>query len=107
MKMRFCFTSSGICRKKNVSSSVRMWEPSMSASVMMTIFPYRSLAMSNSSPMPVESAWMIVRISSKPRILSRRAFSTLRILPLSGRIACVSWFRPPLALPPAESPSTR
>jgi hypothetical protein len=35
-----------------------------------------------------------------------RAFSTLRILPRIGRIAWVIGLRPPLAEPPAESPST-
>ena len=35
-----------------------------------------------------------------------RAFSTLRILPRIGRIACVRGSRPLLAEPPAESPST-
>ena len=39
------------------------------------------------APMPQERAWMMMRISSKPSILSRRAFSTLRILPLRGRMA--------------------
>jgi hypothetical protein len=34
-----CLISSGIWRKKNVSSSVRMWLPSTSASVMMMILP--------------------------------------------------------------------
>jgi hypothetical protein len=37
---------------------------------------------------------------------SKRARSTLRILPLSGRIAWVLRLRPCLAEPPAESPST-
>ena len=50
---------------------------------------------------------MIVRISSWPSILSKRAFSTLRILPRSGRIAWKRRSRPCLAEPPAESPSTR
>ncbi len=35
-----------------------------------------------------------------------RDFSTLRILPRSGRTACVLRSRPCLAEPPAESPST-
>ena len=37
--------------------------------------------------MPQPSAAIIVLISSLPSILSKRAFSTFRILPLSGRIA--------------------
>src|SRR5712692_6923225 len=37
--------------------------------------------------MPVPRAVMSARISSLPSILSARAFSTFRILPLSGRIA--------------------
>jgi hypothetical protein len=41
----------------------------------------------SSAPMPHPSAAIIVLISSLPSILSNRAFSTLRILPLSGRIA--------------------
>ena len=63
--------------------------------------------MSKSSfPMPQPSAAIIVRISSLLSILSKRAFSTLRILPLSGRIAWKRRSRPCLAEPPAESPST-
>ena len=34
-------------------------------------------------------------------------FSTFRILPLSGKIAWKFLSLPPLAVPPAESPSTR
>ena len=45
--------------------------------------------------------------SADDNILSKRAFSTLRILPFSGRIAWVRRSRPCLAEPPAESPSTR
>ena len=56
--------------------------------------------------MPQRSAEISVRISSNASILSTRAFSTLRILPLSGRMAWVSTSRPWVALPPAESPST-
>src|SRR5215216_2563799 len=63
--------------------------------------------MSKSSvPMPQPSAAIIVLISSLPSILSKRAFSTFRILPLSGRIAWVRRSRPCFADPPAESPST-
>ena len=43
-------------------------------------------------------------------LANSRSFSTsqaLSTLPRSGRIACVSLSRPILALPPAESPSTR
>ena len=39
-------------------------------------------------------------------ILSRRARSTLRILPRIGRIAMVAGLRASLADPPAELPST-
>jgi hypothetical protein len=44
-------------------------------------------------------AWTSLFCSTR----SMRAFSTLRILPRIGRIACVSGSRPPTALPPAES----
>ena len=57
--------------------------------------------------MLVPSAVMIVLISSLPSILSRRAFSTFRILPFSGKIAWNLRSRPCLAEPPALSPSTR
>ena len=50
---------------------------------------------------------MMLRISSEPSVLSRRAFSTFRILPRSGRIAWNLRSRPCFAEPPAESPSTR
>ena len=56
--------------------------------------------------MPVPSAVMRVPISAEPSILSKRAFSTFRILPLSGRMAWNLRLRPCLAEPPAESPST-
>ena len=49
----------------------------------------------------------MVRISAFSSILCRRAFSTLRILPLSGRMAWKRRLRACLALPPALSPSTR
>ena len=62
--------------------------------------------MSNSSrtpvPMAVMSAWISVFCST----LSMRLFSTLRILPRSGRIAWVLRSRALTAEPPAESPST-
>ena len=58
------------------------------------------------APMPVPSAVMSVPISCEPSILSRRARSTFRILPRSGRIAWKLRSRPCLAEPPAESPST-
>ncbi len=74
---------------------------------MMMILWYRHFAMSNSSLMPVPIAVMIVRISSLESTLSKRAFSTLMILPRSGRMAWKSRLRPCLAEPPAESPSTR
>ena len=57
-------------------------------------------------PMPVPSAMISVRISSLVSILSKRAFSTLRILPFSGRMAWNLRSRPCFAEPPAESPST-
>ena len=45
-------------------------------------------------------------ISLFPKIRSSLAFSTLRILPLSGNIAWKCRSLPCLAEPPAESPST-
>src|SRR5436189_113473 len=45
-------------------------------------------------------------ISCEESILSKRARSTLRILPLSGRIAWLRRSRPCFAEPPALSPST-
>ena len=49
---------------------------------------------------------MIAWTSLLASTLSMRAFSTLRILPRIGRIAWIRGSRPPLAEPPAESPST-
>src|ERR1700687_1344479 len=57
--------------------------------------------------MPVPSAVISVPISWLPSILSKRARSTLRILPRSGSTAWKARSRACLALPPAESPSTR
>ena len=45
-------------------------------------------------------------ISLKASILSMVVLSTFKILPLSGRMACVLLSRPCLPEPPAESPST-
>ena len=56
--------------------------------------------------MPVPNAVMRVTTSCEASILSKRAFSTFRILPLSGKIAWYLRSRPCLAEPPAESPST-
>ena len=39
--------------------------------------------------------------------MSNRALSTFNIFPFKGKIACVRLSLPCLALPPAESPSTR
>ena len=39
--------------------------------------------------------------------MSKRARSTLRILPFNGRMACILRLRPCFAEPPAESPSTK
>ncbi len=58
------------------------------------------------SPKPAPSAVIRFLISSLARILSARAFSTLRILPRSGRMAWLRRSRPCLAEPPALSPST-
>ena len=49
---------------------------------------------------------MSVPISADPSILSKRARSTLRILPRKGSTAWFSRWRACLAEPPAESPST-
>jgi hypothetical protein len=56
--------------------------------------------------MPAPSAVISVPIWSDDSILSKRARSTFRILPRSGRTAWLSRLRPCLAEPPAESPST-
>ncbi len=56
--------------------------------------------------MPVPSAVIMVAISVEESILSKRAFSTFRILPRSGRMAWMRRSRPCLADPPALSPST-
>ena len=87
---------------------MRMCEPSTSASVIIMMLWYLSLSgLYSSFPMPQPSAVISVPTSADASILSNRAFSTLRILPLSGKIA---WFFLSLACfadPPAESPSTR
>ena len=62
--------------------------------------------MSNSSRTPVPIAVISAWISVLASTLSIRLFSTLRILPRSGRIAWVLRSRALTAEPPAESPST-
>src|SRR3990170_1830359 len=88
--------SSRMFRKKKVSSSVRMWAPSTSASAMSTMRWYRAFPRSNSSPIPVPIAVMSAWISWFSRTLCSRAFSTFRILPRIGRIAWLA--RQPPAL---------
>ena len=83
-----------------------MWAPSTSASVRKITLWYRALAMSNSSPIPVPTAVMIPWTSSFWRARASRAFSTLRIFPLMGRIAWISESLACLAGPAAEAPST-
>ena len=64
--------------------------------------------MSNSSlPIPQPSAVIKVPTSTLESILSNRAFSTFKIFPFKGNIACVFLTLPCFAEPPAESPSTR
>ncbi len=55
-------------------------------------------------PMPQPSAEIIVPTSVFCSTFSRRAFSTLRILPRIGKIAWKRRSRPSFAEPPAESP---
>ena len=62
--------------------------------------------LSSMPSIPAPRAMISGRTFSLARILSRRAFSTFRILPRSGRIAWNRRSRPCLAEPPAESPST-
>ena len=75
---------------------------------MITTLPYRSFSISkSSSPIPVPSAVIISITCSFFSTLSSLALATLIPLPRSGKIACVLRSRPCLAVPPAESPSTR
>ncbi len=76
-----------ICRYRNVKRSVRIWQPSTSASHIRMILWYRSFSKLNSSPTPVPRAVIMVRISSLLKILSRRDFSTFKIFPFKGRMA--------------------
>ena len=64
-------------------------------------------ALYSSLPMPVPSTVIRVAISCEPISFSKRALSTFRIFPFSGKIAWNLRSRPCLAEPPAESPSTR
>ena len=56
--------------------------------------------------MPAPKAVIIALISLLPKILSSLAFSTFKILPRRGRIACVFRSLADLAEPPALSPSS-
>src|SRR5919107_575851 len=93
-------------RYKNVSTNVRIWLPSTSASAMMTILLYRACSRSKLSPTPAPIALIRACISALERILLMLAFSTLRILPRNGSMAWKFLSLPPLADPPAELPST-
>src|SRR5438552_2193948 len=95
-----------MCRYRKVSTSVRMCEPSTSASVMTMTRWYRSAETSNSSPIPVPMAVIIAWISLFESTLLMRFFSLLMIFPRSGSTAWYVRSRPIFAGPPAESPST-
>ena len=58
----------------------------------------------NSSPMLVPKAEIKVVISLFAKTLSSLAFSTFKILPFNGKMACVFLSLPDFELPPAESP---
>ena len=73
---------------------------------MIMILSYLRFSISKSSWIPVPNAVIIVLISSLFIMRSIRAFSTFRILPRSGRMACVARVLAFFAEPPAESPST-
>ena len=74
---------------------------------MIIILWYLSFSGSYSSrPIPQPNAVIRVATSWDESILSKRAFSTFRILPFKGKIAWFLRLRPCLAEPPAESPST-
>src|SRR5438067_1739624 len=96
-----------MCRNRKVRISVRMWAPSTSASQVSTTLWYRATVTSNSSPMPDPMAVIMAWISLFESTLLIRAFSTLMILPRSGRIAWKLRSRASTAEPPALSPSTR
>jgi len=84
-----------------------MWDPSTSASLIIITLWYLILLKSNSWPIPVPKAVIIVLISSLLKALSSLAFSTFNTLPFKGSIAWVILFLPLIAEPPALSPSTR
>src|SRR5699024_4128998 len=65
-----------------------------------------SFETSKSAPKPVPKAVNKDLISWLAKIRSIEAFSTFKILPLIGKIACVKRDLPCLAEPPAELPST-
>ena len=65
------------------------------------------LLSSGSSPKRTPIACMMLFTSSLSKALCHITFSTLRILPRSGRMAWNLFLRPCFAEPPAESPSTR
>src|SRR5699024_11589070 len=55
---------------------------------------------------PLYIALFLILTSLLDKILSNRAFSTVKIFPRNGKIAWKCRSRPDLADPPAESPST-
>ncbi|OAD21633.1 hypothetical protein THIOM_002594 [Candidatus Thiomargarita nelsonii] len=61
----------------------------------------------SSLPMPQPKAVIKVPTSAEEIILSKRAFSTFKILPFKGRMAWYFLSLPCLAEPPALSPSTK
>ena len=103
---RPCSIIGRMYRKNRVSSSVRMWAPSTSASDMMMTLPYRAWSSSNVRPEPAPMTWMIDAHSALPSMSDTDAFCTLRILPRMGSSAWYSLLRASLAVPSAESPST-
>ena len=106
--------------KKNVSSRVRIWAPSTSASVKMMILWYRRFSFLKSSPWDKKDNYIILSVcfkkeikqsnnkistftpSPRPRIkfwissflyiAASSLLSMFKILPLRGRIACNNTF---------------
>src|ERR1700678_1801055 len=93
-------------RWNKVSSRVRMWAPSTSASLIKMTRWYLADSRSKALPEPAPRTWMMAAHSAFFSMSASDAFWTFRILPLIGRRAWNSESRASFAVPRAESPST-